>query len=81
MFTQQMTRHGAICLAIGLSLSSAFAQTPDMKRTTPAQLSSTENSSRSVIQDEHEGKTDRVRQDALSVEEELRQMRQLIERQ
>jgi putative OmpL-like beta-barrel porin-2 len=79
MFTQQMTRHGAICLAIGLSLSSAFAQTPVMKQTTPAQLSSTESASRSVIQDMQEGKTDQGEQNASSVEEELRQMRQLIE--
>ncbi|HEY6402362.1 MAG TPA: outer membrane beta-barrel protein, partial [Blastocatellia bacterium] len=79
MFTQQMTRHGAICLVIGLSLGSAFAQTPVMKQTPPAQSSSTENANRSVIRDEQERKTGEWRQDASSVVEELRQMRRLME--
>lgn len=70
-----LMRYGAICLALGLTFSvAAFAQTPVARQTAQAQLPSAE--SRPV----NDGKTEKDKDDALSLLEEVRQMRRLIER-
>jgi hypothetical protein len=73
-------RHSATLITLGLLFGvAAFAQTPVLKETTRAQLSSAESANRSVTQDKQESKTDKGQQDASSVLEELRQIRQLME--
>lgn len=82
MFTQLMMRHGATLIAMALSLGAAFAQTPAVKQTTPARLSSAESadsSVKSVEEDQQESKTGRGKQDASSLVEEMRQMRRLMD--
>ncbi len=70
-------RHGAICLALGITFSAAaFAQTPVVRQTTQAQLPSAESESKPI----KDGKTEKDKEDAPSLLEEMRQMRQLIER-
>jgi len=79
MFTQLMTRHGAMCLALVLSFVAVFAQTPVVNQATRAQLSSAESESRSVKEDKQDSKIEKEKQDAASLAEEMRRMRQLME--
>jgi hypothetical protein len=79
-----LTRHGAICLALGLTFgATAFAQTPVAGRTTQAQLSSAEIESKPVKEDKKESKieskTEKDREGTPSLLEEVRQIRQLME--
>src|SRR5688572_21676330 len=73
-FTQLMMRHGAMCLALGLSFIAAFAQTPVVNQTTRAQLSSAESESRSVKEYKQDSKTEKEKQVAASLAEEMRRM-------
>jgi TolA-binding protein len=81
MFTQLMLmRHSATLITLGLLFGvAAFAQTPVLKETTRAQLSSAESANRSVTQDKQESKTDKGQQDASSVLEELRQQTETVQ--
>lgn len=72
-----LMRHGAICLALGLTFSAAaFAQTPVARQTAQAQLSPAESESKPI----RDGKAEMDKEDAPSLLEEMRRMRQLIER-
>jgi len=79
MFTQLMTRHCAMCLATVLSFGVAFTQTPVVNQTTRARSSSSERENWSVKEDKQDNKTEKEKQDASSLAEEIRQMRQLME--
>jgi hypothetical protein len=70
-----LMRHSATCLALALTFSAtAFTQTPVARQTTQAQLSSAES------QPIKDSKTEKEKEDAPSLLEEMRQMRRLIER-
>ncbi len=72
-----LMRHGAICLALGLTFSAAtIAQTPVAGQTTQAQPPSADSGSKPIKDD----KTEKEKEDTPSLLEEVRQMRQLIER-
>src|SRR5262245_5911486 len=79
MFTQLMTRHCVMRIALALSFGVAFTQTTVVNQTTRARPSSFETESRSVKEDEQDNKTEKEKQDASSLAEEMRRMRQLIE--
>jgi TolA-binding protein len=77
-----MMRHGAMCLAIGLSFSAAFAQTPVVKQTTSAQSPSDESKNRpvkSIEEEKQDREAEKARRDDSSLMEEMRQMRRLMD--
>src|SRR5262249_41516889 len=78
MFTQLIV--ALMSLPLGLTLSAAaHAQTPVIGQMTQARLSSAESESDSINEDEKESKTGQDKKDPPSLQEEVRQMRQLLD--
>lgn len=70
-----------MCLAMGLSFNMAVAQTQVVKQTTSARAPSVESESGAAraAEEKQDGQTEKAKQDAASLVEEMRQMRRLME--